>query len=130
MKNKRIRNRVLYIIITMLLTTLGCYITLAKLKNTIIFYYPISEIHKIQLNKQNKVRIGGFIKQGSIIKSTEKNITFTLTDDKQELIVKYTGILPPLFRELQGIIAEGYLSSYNLFIAHTLLTKHDENYMP
>jgi cytochrome c-type biogenesis protein CcmE len=109
--------------------SLGTYLILSNLNNNIVFFYPPSEVHKIK-NLQNKVRIGGIVKSGSVIHDENGMIYFTLTDSSQELNVKYKGILPALFREGQGIVAEGKLVSEKMMTASKLLTKHDENYMP
>ena len=113
----------------MLLCTAGIFIILSSLNNNIVFFYPPSEITKIQPNS-NKSRVGGLVKEGSIIRISNKKILFTITDHVAELQIEYQGILPALFREKQGIIAEGKLKSEQLFIASKLLAKHDENYRP
>lgn len=106
----------------------GVYIILSNLNDNIVFFYPPSEIDKIK-SSNTKVRVGGIIKEGSIITSSEM-ILFTITDNISELQVEYRGTLPALFRENQGVVAEGRLISKNLFKASLLLTKHDENYRP
>jgi len=105
------------------------YIVLSNLTDNIVFFYPPSEIDKIKdINK--KARVGGLVKQGSIKHIKDKKLLFTITDFSQEIEIEYSGVLPALFREGQGIVAEGVLSSPKLFIASKLLTKHDEKYMP
>lgn len=108
---------------------LGIYIILSNLNDNILFFYPPSEIDKIQLST-GKVRVGGLVKEGTIIKISDKKILFTITDNLADLQIEYEGILPALFREKQGIVAEGKLVSSGRFIASKLLAKHDENYMP
>lgn len=78
---------------------------------------------------KNRFRLGGLVKAGSIKKDGEK-VIFVLTDTEYDVAVTYTGILPDLFREGQGMVAEGVLDSANVFIADSVLAKHDENYMP
>ena len=115
------------------LCSFGVFIILSNLNDNIVFFYPPSEISKIK-DSSTKVRVGGLVKVGSIIAEGENNgdnkIRFTITDYKRELEITYRGILPALFREGQGIVAEGNLKSPYLFIATKLLAKHDENYMP
>lgn len=110
--------------------SLGVYIILSNLNDNIVFFYPPSEIAKIR-SKTGKVRVGGLVKKDSIIKLSDKKILFTITDHLADLQVEYQGILPALFRENQGIVAEGILIlNTTTFKASKLLTKHDENYMP
>lgn len=112
----------------MTICTLGAYIILSSLSDNIVFFHPPSEIEKIQPN--TKARVGGLVKEGSIIRVSDTKILFTITDHKADLQIEYDGLLPVLFREGQGIIAEGNLQSKELFIASKLLAKHDENYKP
>lgn len=107
---------------------LGVYIILSSLRDNIVFFYPPSEIHKIKHN--SKARIGGLVKKDSVITGEDGEISFTLVDFTDEIIVKYKGLLPALFRDGQGIVAEGILNPDKIFIATKLLAKHDENYMP
>ena len=110
------------------LCSLGVYIILSNLNDNIVFFYPPSEISKIKEN--TKVRVGGIVKNGSIIRETDNKIRFIITDYSEELEIIYQGILPALFREGQGIVAEGTLHHARSFLAIKLLAKHDENYMP
>ena len=124
------RNRLIGIISMLAVCSLGVYIILSNLNDNIVFFYPPSEIAKIR-SKTGKVRVGGLVKKDSIIKLSDKKILFTITDHLADLQVEYQGILPALFRENQGIVAEGILIlNTTTFKASKLLTKHDENYMP
>lgn len=107
----------------------GIYFILSSLNDNIVFFHPPSEIDKIQPN-HSKVRVGGLVKIGSIIKQDDGKITFTITDHIADLKIEYKGVLPALFREKQGIVAEGKLVTPSLFKANKLLAKHDENYTP
>ncbi len=127
--NHRKRNRIFTILTILSLCSIGVYIILSNLNDNIVFFYPPSEISKIE-NKNGKVRVGGIVKNGSIKRETENKIRFIITDYSQELEIIYQGILPALFREGQGIVAEGNLQSSKSFWAIKLLAKHDENYMP
>ena len=110
------------------LCSIGVYIILSSLNDNIVFFYPPSEISKIKEN--TKVRVGGIVKNGSITRETDNKIRFIITDYSEELEIIYQGILPALFREGQGIVAEGTLQPARSFLAIKLLVKHDENYMP
>ena len=95
-----------------------------------MFFYSPSEFDKIISSKKN-IRVGGMIKENSITKIDSLTTVFIITDYKNELKIKYSGILPDLFREGQGVVANGkYFSDENIFISDELLVKHDENYMP
>ena len=114
----------------LIISAAGVYLILSNLNDNIVFFYPPSEISKISSNTE-KVRVGGLVKEGSIINSPDSGKTiFTITNHIAELEIEYNGILPALFREKQGIVAEGKLVANNLFKASKLLAKHDENYRP
>jgi cytochrome c-type biogenesis protein CcmE len=123
------RNRLFGIIAMLSVCSLGVYIILSNLNDNIVFFYPPSELSKIKSNTE-KVRVGGFIKEGSIELSSDGKVIFIITDYIAELQIEYHDILPALFREKQGVVAEGLLLSKNLFKASKLLAKHDENYRP
>ncbi len=123
------RNRLTSIIVVLLICASGVYFILSSLNDNIVFFHPPSEIDKIQPN-HSKVRVGGLVKVGSIIKQDSGKIEFTITDHIDDLKIEYKGILPALFREKQGIVAEGRLIAPDLFKANKLLAKHDENYTP
>ena len=112
----------------MTICAFGAYIILSSLSDNIVFFHPPSEIDKVQPN--TKARVGGLVKDGSIVHVSNTKILFTITDHEADLQIEYDGLLPVLFREKQGIIAEGHLHSKELFIASKLLAKHDENYKP
>jgi cytochrome c-type biogenesis protein CcmE len=126
--HKKKRNRLISITLVLASATLGVYIILANLNENIVFFYPPSEIGKIA-SSTTKVRVGGIVKPGSIVTSLERT-SFIISDHTSELRIEYSGPLPALFRENQGIVAEGKLVPGNLFQASRLLTKHDENYHP
>ena len=123
------RNRLTGIIAILLICASGVYFILSSLNDNIVFFRPPSEIDKIQSNN-NKVRVGGLVKVGSIVKHENGKNEFTITDHIADLKIEYKGLLPALFREKQGIIAEGKLITSNLFNANKLLVKHDEDYAP
>ena len=123
------RNRLTSILIILSLCSAGIYFILSNLNDNIVFFHPPSQIHKIQ-SSTHKVRVGGLVKEGSIIKINDNKITFAITDNIAELKIEYTGLLPALFREKEGIVAEGTLITPKLFKANKLLAKHDENYTP
>ena len=99
-------------------------------KKNISFFYTPSELNSSNIKIGKQVRIGGFVEKNSFNKVTSSTFNFNITDNKNSINVKYSGILPDLFREQQGAVIEGYFENYDLFNATTVFAKHDENYMP
>ena len=126
------KHRRLFITVIIVLTLgLATKLILIALEDNIVYFYtPNDLIEKFgdTQNIQNKIRIGGLVLESSIKKEGEKTI-FMITDRKKEVKVLFEGPLPDLFREGQGIVAEGMFQNNN-FIASEVLAKHDENYMP
>jgi cytochrome c-type biogenesis protein CcmE len=103
---------------------------LSAFENTIVFFYTPAEITSKQVKAGTRVRLGGLVEKGSIVRGENALIKFTVTDTEKTMQVNYTGQLPDLFREGQGVVAEGVVQGDGSFIADTVLAKHDENYMP
>ena len=110
------------------------YLILWALRDNIVFFYSPSEIQqKIRLkeiDEMSKLRLGGMVKESSIEQFNDGSINFIITDFDREMVVFYKGIIPDLFKEQQGVIAEGSINNEGIFIANSILAKHDENYMP
>lgn len=102
---------------------------LTALRDQIVFFYAPSELAEKSVAIGQAIRVGGLVQGDSWIKDGETN-TFIVTDGAAETTIIYVGILPDLFREGQGVIAEGALTANGLFTATTVLAKHDENYIP
>jgi cytochrome c-type biogenesis protein CcmE len=105
-------------------------LVMSALRDKIVFFYTPTEI--VAGGKAapgQRIRIGGLVKEGSLVKDGE-NVSFIVTDTEQDLNVRYKGILPDLFREGQGVVSEGAVEGDGVFIADTVLAKHDENYIP
>ena len=130
MKPKSQRLIILFFFISLL--SLSTFLVLKSLEDNIVYFYSPTDINKkilsnnIDLSK--KIRIGGLVKESSILKEGKK-ISFKIHDGIDEILVTYNGILPDLFREEQGIVALGKIENKN-FSAIEILAKHDENYMP
>ncbi|MGB8316343.1 MAG: cytochrome c maturation protein CcmE [Aestuariivirga sp.] len=105
-------------------------LVLYALRDTIVFFYTPSELAEKNVQPGTRLRLGGMVEQGSVSRAGGTTITFVVTDTIKTLNVSYTGQLPDLFREGQGVVAEGALDANGLFVADTVLAKHDENYMP
>lgn len=104
-------------------------LVLTALRDQIIFFYSPSDVVARQVAPGQPIRLGGLVKEGTWTRDGQENI-FTVTDGGQEIIAHYVGILPDLFREGQGVVAEGSLGPDGRFEANTVLAKHDENYVP
>lgn len=120
-----------FLFTTVAFAGIGCISTfvLLELKRSASFFCTTTELlSKGQNTSSNPVRVGGVVVKGSIVNS-ENALTFTITDSKTDLRVRYSGILPPLFGEDMGTIAKGRLQG-DIFVADELLAKHDERYMP
>ncbi|MBL4620016.1 MAG: cytochrome c maturation protein CcmE [Marinicaulis sp.] len=100
------------------------------LQRNISYFYTPSEVIEAGLAANTRIRLGGMVEDGSLQSSDDVKITFRVTDGGQSIIVSYSGILPDLFREGQGVIAQGRMQADGSFIADTILAKHDENYVP
>jgi cytochrome c-type biogenesis protein CcmE len=113
------------------LATLGvaAALVLTALNDNIVFFYSPSQLAEKKPAPDRRLRIGGLVEQGSVKKEGEV-VRFTVTDMQKTVPVVYRGLLPDLFREGQGVIAEGSLGADGVFAAREVLAKHDENYMP
>lgn len=100
------------------------------LRETIVFFHTPSDVIEKKLAAGQRFRLGGLVAQGSVRRGEGAKVDFAVTDTLQNMKVTYRGVLPDLFREGQGVVAEGKLGSDGVFAADTVLAKHDENYMP
>jgi cytochrome c-type biogenesis protein CcmE len=105
-------------------------LSLYALSDSIVFFMSPSEVARKAVAPGARLRIGGMVKTGSVVKSADQNVAFVLTDGAHDLKVAYQGLLPDLFREGQGVVAEGVLDALGQVRADTILAKHDERYMP
>jgi cytochrome c-type biogenesis protein CcmE len=105
-------------------------LSLYALSDSIVFFMSPSEVAQKAVAPGARLRIGGMVKTGSVVKSADQNVAFVLTDGAHDLKVAYQGLLPDLFREGQGVVAEGVLDALGQVRADTILAKHDERYMP
>jgi len=109
---------------------LAAGLVLYALSGTITFFYTPTDVVEKGVQPGTRFRLGGLVEDGSIVRGQGKTVSFKVTDTSGTLPVTYVGILPDLFREGQGVIAEGMLDAGGSFKADTVLAKHDENYMP
>jgi cytochrome c-type biogenesis protein CcmE len=105
-------------------------LVLYALSDRIVFFNSPSDVVANHVAPGSRIRLGGLVVTGSLVKSDDGHVRFAITDGKASIPVSYQGILPDLFREGQGVVAEGVLGEGNSFAADTVLAKHDERYMP
>ena len=103
---------------------------LSAFRDSIVFFNSPSDVLERHVGPGTRIRLGGLVKNGSVVRSDGLQVRFDVTDGKAEIPVAYHGVLPDLFREGQGVVAEGKLDGSGTFDADTILAKHDETYMP
>ena len=129
MYGRKVKLRFFFIILIFLTLALSVFLILKSLEENVVYFQSPSEIKILEEVKKKKIRVGGMVKKESI-SIEEKKIKFIITDFKNEINVIYSGVVPNLFTEGKGVVAEGYLKDRNFFLATKILAKHDENYMP
>jgi cytochrome c-type biogenesis protein CcmE len=103
---------------------------LFALRDSIVFFHSPADIAEKAIKPGTRLRLGGLVVPGTIVRSEGQSVKFTVTDGKATIAVSYVGLLPDLFREGQGVVAEGVLTEATAFRADSVLAKHDETYMP
>tara|TARA_B100001123_G_C15292162_1_gene1017845 strand:- start:797 stop:1222 length:426 start_codon:yes stop_codon:yes gene_type:complete len=130
MLSQKVKLKIFYFSLSFFLISAIIFFVLKSLEENVVYFFSPTEIYtKSDISLNEKIRVGGLVKEGSINKK-ETSINFVITDLKNEIIVNYTGIVPNLFSEGKGVVAEGYLKDKKYFVADEILAKHDENYMP
>ncbi len=125
------KKRRLYIVcLGLLCLGVATALVLTAFEDSIVFFYSPTDIAEKGLAPDRYVRIGGLVEEGSVQRQAGNRIDFVVTDLTHRVPVTYSGILPDLFREGQGVVAEGKLGGDQVFVADEILAKHDENYMP
>jgi len=128
---KRKHKRLTFAFIAMLLLAVATALALSAFEDSIVFFYSPTDLIEKKAPTDQRLRIGGLVEQGSVKKHSDGVTTlFTVTDTANTVQVAFRGILPDLFREGQGIVAEGMYQKAGTFRADEVLAKHDENYMP
>lgn len=124
------KKRRLYMLMAgMLLLGTATALVLTAFQDNLVFFYSPTDVQAKKVGEDRRFRLGGLVKEGSVSKDGAA-VLFTVTDMNADLPVRYAGILPDLFREGQGVVAEGRLDASGVFVAREVLAKHDENYMP
>ncbi len=110
--------------------SIAAILMLFAFRQSIVFFHTPSDVAEHKVTPGARFRLGGLVKAGSVVRGDGTKVLFAVTDTLQTVPVSYEGILPDLFREGQGVVAEGILEPDGRFVADTVLAKHDENYMP
>ena len=129
MYGKKVKLRILFISLLLISVALSIYLILKSLEENVVYFLSPTEIRNLVKIENKKIRVGGMVKNNSIIIDSE-NVNFIITDFKNEINVNYSGPVPNLFEEGKGVVAEGFLKDQSFLIAEKILAKHDENYMP
>ena len=129
MYGKKVKLRILFVSLLLVSLILSIFLILKSLEENVVYFLSPTEISNLNEIKNNKIRIGGMVKDQSITINRE-NISFIITDFKNEINVSYSGTVPNLFQEGKGVVVEGFLKDKSFLIADKILAKHDENYMP
>src|SRR5690606_32299884 len=114
----------------MVFLALASGLTLYALGQKTSYFFMPSDLHAAELEPGQRIRLGGLVEKGTVLRNEGTSVTFAVTDQAHSVQVAYNGILPDLFREEQGVVTEGTLRSDGVFLADSVLAKHDENYMP
>ena len=129
MYGRKVKLRFFFVIAILVTLILSSFLILRSLEENVIYFQSPSDIKNFAELEKKKIRIGGMVKKNSISADVNK-ISFIITDFKNEINVSYSGVVPNLFEEGKGVVAEGILKDKNYFLASKILAKHDENYMP
>ena len=129
MYNKKVKLRALFLFLSIATLILTIFLVLKALEENVVYFLSPTEIKNLNETTTEKIRLGGIVKDQSIKINSDK-INFIITDFKNEINVTYSGIVPNLFQEGKGVVAEGILRDKNYFKAEKILAKHDENYIP
>ena len=125
------RRRLYFVVAGMVLLGVAAALVLYAMNDTLVFFYSPSELLAKQVPPGRTLRIGGLVETGSVARDADgTTVHFRVTDTAKTVAVVYKGILPDLFREGQGVVAEGTMSQDGVFVAAEVLAKHDEKYMP
>ena len=129
MYGKKVKLRIFFVLLVLVVLSLSVFLILKSLEDNVVYFKSPTEIKTLGEIEKRKIRIGGMVKKKSI-SIEQKELKFIVTDYKNEINVIYSGVIPNLFAEGKGVVAEGFLKDKSVFIATKILAKHDENYMP
>ena len=122
--------RLILILLTLIILGAAILLIMFNTKQNIVFFYTPSELLEDNIDPNKKLRIGGYVKKLSFVEKSLNKYEFKITDNVNDLLIFYEGMLPDLFREEQGIVIEGFINKNKNIVASKVYAKHDENYMP
>ena len=122
--------RLILILLTLIILGAATLLIMFNTKQNIVFFYTPSELLENKIDPNMKLRIGGYVKKLSFVEKSLNKYEFKITDNSNDLLIFYEGMLPDLFREEQGIVIEGFIDKNKNIVASKVYAKHDENYMP
>ncbi|MCB1971350.1 MAG: cytochrome c maturation protein CcmE [Geminicoccaceae bacterium] len=126
----RKKQRMVLVLVALLLLGGASALILTAFSDNITFFVSPTRLQAMEVDENQRLRIGGLVVDGSVKQQPDGSVLFDVTDVNHAVTIRFAGVLPDLFREGQGIIAQGYLGGDGVFIADEVLAKHDENYMP
>ena len=130
MYGKKVKLRFLFLSLILTVLILSVYLVLKSLEDNVVYFISPTEIKELgEIDYTKKYRVGGMVKKNSVSMDSNQ-VSFTITDFKNEINVKFAGVIPNLFSEEKGVVAEGFLKDRYFLEASKILAKHDENYMP
>ena len=129
MYGRKVKLRIIFVLLFIITLALTVFLVLKSLEENVVYFQSPTELKVLPELQKKKIRVGGMVKNESIFVNSYE-LTFVITDFKNEINVIYSGAIPNLFEEGKGVVAEGYLKDRNFFLATKILAKHDENYMP
>ena len=129
MYGPKVKLRFFFILLILSILTLTVFLVLKSLEENVVYFKSPSDVKLMTELNNKKIRVGGMVKKNSLAMSSNE-VSFVITDFKNEINVTYSGVIPNLFSEGKGVVAEGFLKDRNFFQAQKILAKHDENYMP
>ncbi len=129
MYGRKVKLRFFFVFLILIIFSLSAFLVLKSLEENVVYFQSPTDVKSLSDLEKKKIRIGGMVKNDSILMK-ENEVKFIVTDLKSEINVIYSGVIPNLFEEGKGVVAEGFLKDKNLFLATKILAKHDENYMP
>ncbi len=128
---KKRHRKLLFIVIGMAGLAAAAALVLNAFSSNLVYFRSPTDVATGQANSANQFRLGGMVRDGSVQRTPNSlKVSFVVTDYDHDVTIHYDGVLPDLFREGQGVVTEGRLDASGVFTAHTVLAKHDENYMP
>lgn len=128
--NKRSKRKLL-VVMVLLGMAVASVLALTAFEENLLYFYSPTMVKNGEAPSERSFRVGGLVVAGSVVRATDSLLVkFAITDNAESMSVEYSGILPDLFREGQGIVAMGAFNGQNIFVADEVLAKHDENYMP